>query len=91
MIRILVQLFGVYKKSTVARVFSLIKEHTMFISNHKFGIYVIQKVIERDIELDEGHGLKEGEGKENAGLELEKNQKTTSELLQGILLGDEIN
>lgn len=76
MIRIMVQLFGVLTKASVAKIFKLIQDNIMMIANHKFGIYLIQKVIERDIDsINESETL--------------NNQQTTSMLLKRILLGDQ--
>lgn len=49
MIRILVPLFGVLSKDSVIDIFNVMKDNIWPIINHKFGIYLIQKLIERNI------------------------------------------
>jgi ribosomal protein L17 len=49
-VRILVPLFGVLSKDRVIELFNLIKGKMAKIVNHKFGIYLIQKIMERNID-----------------------------------------
>jgi hypothetical protein len=50
MIRILVPLFGVLSKDRVIDMFNVMKGNIWSVINHKFGIYLIQKIFERDID-----------------------------------------
>lgn len=49
MIRILMNLFTVMNPSEISVIFFYIKDFIHYLSNHKFGMYLLQKVIEKEV------------------------------------------